>query len=590
MMATCSSSVPAGASVRSADVDAPPHRSKPRAGRSRKLALTAIATLAVLGAADGDSAAAEPSALPAALPLWPALNADTGKVSAGQALAAAAKALTVRCVVPDGSRGCPSPEALAWYERRVRADGSSAAGAEALNRSVVSSVTVDVAAAERSGMGVRTDESYVLSCSSARAGGECKVSANSTVGAVRGLETLAHLAHAQHIPLPLQLFDEPRFPYRGLLIDSARHFLSVGSIKRILDAMSMTKLSVLHWHLSDTTSFPVQSEAFPQLSQLGAFHPSLVYTKANLTELVAYAAQRGVRIVPEFDLPGHSSFPKSMPHLVIPCAGALDPTLDATYSFLRTFLKEMTEEIFPDPYLALGGDEVGYSCAAEVKKGWLAAHNMTAVELLPYFWQRVSAEVMPALNRTLYVWGTTHLQNLDPSITPEGSVFNLYTALDASLNVTAKRGVPGVLSAPYYLDQTMSYRGNAHYSPQSYRHCGTDVHQIDAAWMCFYSTSPTWGVLDAALARNRSLVLGGESCIWGEATSEDSIETQSLTYASAAAERFWTGNGVPQAVAEQRLAFAEAGGRLGQFVCLLNRQGLRASPVSPGFCLRGARE
>ena len=136
MVATCSSSMPAGASVRSADVDAPPHRSKARAGRSRNLALTAIATLAVLGAADGDSAAAEPSALPAALPLWPALNADTGKVSAGQALAVAAKTLTVRCVVPDGSRGCPSSEALAWYERRVREDGSSAAGAEARNRSV----------------------------------------------------------------------------------------------------------------------------------------------------------------------------------------------------------------------------------------------------------------------------------------------------------------------------------------------------------------------------------------------------------------------------------------------------------------------
>jgi len=235
-------------------------------------------------------------------------------------------------------------------------------------------------------------------------------------------------------------------------------------------------------HLSDTTSFPVQSEAFPQLSRLGAFHPSLVYHKANLTALVAYAAQRGVRIVPEFDLPGHSCFAKSMPQLMIKCAGALDPTLDATYAFLRRFLKEMTgifpdqvqdpycvsslskclllTSIFPDhfKYLALGGDEVGFACAAGPKKAWLAAHNMTAVQLLPYFWKRVSAEVMPFLNRTLYVWGTAQLENLDPAVTPPGTVFNLYTQLDASLNITAKRGVPGILSAPYYLDQTQSYR------------------------------------------------------------------------------------------------------------------------------------
>jgi hexosaminidase len=153
---------------------------------------------------------------------------------------------------------------------------------------VVGSVTVAVAAAERRGMGVGTDESYTLSCS---ARGACRVSANSTVGAARGLESLAHLAHAQRIPLPLEVFDEPRFPYRGLLIDSARHFLPVGSVRRVLDAMSMTKLNVLHWHLSDSTSFPVQSEAFPQLSRLGAYQPSLVYTRENLSALVAHAAQ-----------------------------------------------------------------------------------------------------------------------------------------------------------------------------------------------------------------------------------------------------------------------------------------------------------
>ena len=469
-----------------------------------------------------------PPPLPPPLPLWPAPNAETGTVSAGPVAAVASKSFAVRCA--DSSRGCPSASALAWYERRIRADGSSAAGAVAINCSVVDSVTVEVTSSGILGMAVGTDESYLLACSAQ----QCTVSANSTVGAVRGLETLAHLAHAQHIPQPLRLFDEPRFPYRGLLIDSARHFLPVHSVQRVLDAMSMTKLNVLHWHLSDTTSFPVQSEAFPQLSRLGAYHPSLVYTKQDLTALVAYAAQRGIRVIPEFDLPGHSCFHKSMPQLVAQCAGALDPTLDATYDFLRTFLKEMGG-VFTDQYLALGGDEVSFGGCAREKKAWLAAHNMTARQLLPYFWRRVSAEVsealtgsssvahatshspielgssccqvceswlmrlhfvrvvhnyadctlyqvMPTLKRTLYVWGTTNLTNLDPDVTPEGTVFNLYTALDASLDITAKRGVPGVLSAPYYLDQTQSYRESARYNPQGYRHCGDSVHFRGFSW------------------------------------------------------------------------------------------------------------
>jgi hexosaminidase len=185
------------------------------------------------------------------------------------------------------------------------------------------------------------------------------VSAVETVGVLRGLETLAHLAHAAAtLELPLTVADSPRYPYRGLLIDSARHFLPVATIKDTLDAMSLTKLNVLHWHLTDTTSFPVVSRVFPSLSSKGAFHPALVYTQDDLSAVVGYARDRGVRIVPEFDMPGHSSWGKGMPGLTIDvCGGVLDPTQNATYMFLGAFLHEMGA-VFHDPYLALGGDEV----------------------------------------------------------------------------------------------------------------------------------------------------------------------------------------------------------------------------------------
>ena len=292
-------------------------------------------------------------------------------------------------------------------------------------------------------------------------------------------------------------------------------------------------------------------------------------------------------------MPGHSSFGKGMPHLTIPaCGGTLDPTQDATYEFLVEFLNEMAVGIFTDPYLALGGDEVSFGCAAGVRKAWLAIHNMSATELLPYFWKRVTADVLPKLTqeRTLHVWGTDTLSNLDPGVVPPGTVFNLYTKLDATLETTAARGVPGILSAPYYLDQTQSYRmgpglgddGNTlalRAQTASGDHaCGVPIGHINQLWQCFYSASPTDGITDPTLAANRSLVLGGESCIWGEGTSASSIEVQTLTLAAAVAERLWTGDLVEGGQ-------AATGARLANHVCLLTAMGLRASPVNPGFCM-----
>ena len=117
-----------------------------------------------------------------------------------------------------------------------------------------------------------TDESYELHVVAPSA----QLSAHSVYGALRGLETLAHLAHAGSLPVPLMISDAPRYPYRGLLLDSARHFLPLQTIKHMLDGMSLTKLNALHWHLSDTTSFPVESKRYPALSAKGAFNPSLV--------------------------------------------------------------------------------------------------------------------------------------------------------------------------------------------------------------------------------------------------------------------------------------------------------------------------
>ena len=106
--------------------------------------------------------------------------------------------------------------------------------------------------------------------------------------------------------LPLTLSDAPLFEWRGMLIDTARHYLPVPTLLTMLDGMAALKLNTLHWHLTDSQAFPLRLDAAPELADAGALHPSLVYTPADLRAVVAAARARGIRVVPELDMPGHT--------------------------------------------------------------------------------------------------------------------------------------------------------------------------------------------------------------------------------------------------------------------------------------------
>ena len=268
-----------------------------------------------------------------AVSTWPQLSSLHGNATGGSEHAAPSATIEVKCAA---GGGCPNAEQLEWYEQRLQADAPDGLSTGSQHPTVapsgglVHTVSCSVAEDTHTVMLPDTNESYRIECRT----GACDVSSATTIGALRGLETLAHLAHDHAIPIPLTLRDAPRFPYRGLLIDSARHFIPVRNIKRMIDGMSTMKLNVLRkqyqqcyrcllvisrcfserllvhsdWHLTDIESFPVQSERYPALSGKGAFRPNLVYTRANLTEVVRYGGLRGVRIMPEFDVPGHAGW------------------------------------------------------------------------------------------------------------------------------------------------------------------------------------------------------------------------------------------------------------------------------------------
>ena len=158
--------------------------------------------------------------------------------------------------------------------------------------------------------------------------------------------------------------DRPRFPWRGLMLDSARHFMPLDTVMRTLDGMAAVKLNVLHWHLTDDQGFRVESRRHPELHRMGS--DGLFYTQQQVKEIVAYAGERGIRVYPEFDIPGHTtswfvSHPElaSMPgpYRIEREWGIMDPALDPSkeevYRFLDGFLGEMAG-LFPDLRLHIG--------------------------------------------------------------------------------------------------------------------------------------------------------------------------------------------------------------------------------------------
>ena len=164
-----------------------------------------------------------------------------------------------------------------------------------------------------------------------------------------------------------EIQDQPRFPWRGLMIDIARHYQPPEVLKRNLDAMAAVKLNVFHWHLTEDQGFRVESKKFPKLHTMGS--DGFFYTQDQVREIIAYAAERGIRVIPEFDIPGHATswlvgHPElgsaPGPYKIERGAGifepALDPTRDQTYKFLDGFLGEMAA-LFPDAYMHIGGDE-----------------------------------------------------------------------------------------------------------------------------------------------------------------------------------------------------------------------------------------
>ncbi|KAM7414635.1 hypothetical protein PAMA_019449 [Pampus argenteus] len=262
-----------------------------------------------------------------------------------------------------------------------------------------------------------SSERYNLSVSA----GQASLNAETVWGAVRGLETFSQLVYqddfGSYFVNKTEIEDFPRFQFRGILLDTSRHYLPVQAILKTLDAMAYSKFNVFHWHIVDDPSFPYQSRTFPDLSSKGAFHPMThIYTQSDVKRVISHARLRGIRVLPEFDSPGHTkSWGKGQSDLLTPCYkagtpsgtfGPVNPTLPSTYKFMASLFQEVSS-VFPDSYIHLGGDEVDFTCwrsnpdvrAFMQKMGF--GGDFTKLEA---FYMESIMNITSALNKTSIVW------------------------------------------------------------------------------------------------------------------------------------------------------------------------------------------
>ncbi len=364
------------------------------------------------------------------------------------------------------------------------------------------------------------DESYHLEITASQA----KLSAPNPLGALHGLQTFLQLVRAtpQGFSVPaLTIDDQPRFPWRGLMIDTGRHFMPVDVVERNLNAMEAVKLNVLHWHLSEDQGFRIESKQFPLLQEKGS--NGLYYTQQQVREVIEYARERGIRVVPEFDVPCHTTawfagYPDLAsapgPFKIETRWGvfdpAMDPTRESTYQFLDRFIGEMAA-LFPDVYFHIGGDECdGKEWDANSRiQAFLHAHNLKDnAALQSYFTARVQ-KLVAAHHKIMEGWDEV----LQPD-TPKDVLIQSWRGPTA-LAAAARQGNRGLLSTGYYIDLNQS----------------AEQH---------YLADPLGGEGAALTADQKARILGGEATMWSEFVTPENVDSRIWPRTAAIAERLWS--------------------------------------------------
>lgn len=441
------------------------------------------------------------------------------------------------------------------------------------------------------------DESYVLKVGPDAATLEAKTS----VGALRGLETFSQLVGKQGSinASKVEIEDAPRFPHRGLLVDSSRHFFPLAVLQKMVDAMAWNKLNVLHWHLTDAQAAPLATPVAKELGiDKGADSPKDVYSIDDFKSLVAYARDRGVRVVPELDMPAHTQAwgKGDIPEINCGYQSVMDVKDKRLVPKVEKLLGEFAS-VFPDQLFHLGFDEVNRDClsrgpsiASFVQAEGGALDDELTKNLLGDFFETVGAFVTekakaPVVWQEAFDFGALVSQNVTDALRKrtlvqawkganwEGSpsrprelIEAGFTVLDSPPAWYFDNGAEDDWPHPYLTDPARDYECS----------WNNDHNAVGCNCLTAGVTNYRTGKRLACTSATDASIEGGEAALWAEHITPANLMTKAWPRGSAIAERLWS---QPE-VTDVRGAWP----RLSAQACRMQDRGVAGTPLGAGSC------
>ncbi|XP_030380711.1 chitooligosaccharidolytic beta-N-acetylglucosaminidase [Scaptodrosophila lebanonensis] len=417
-----------------------------------------------------------------------------------------------------------------------------------------------------------TDESYMLVVRTTATATFVDIKAATVYGARHAFETLSNLvagseSHGLLLVSGARVHDRPQYPHRGILLDTSRNYMPLRYIRSTLDGMAASKMNVLHWHVVDTHSFPLEITRVPEMQRFGAYGPTQIYSRADTVNLIKYARLRGIRILIEIDGPSHagngwqwgpaaglgnmSVCLNNKPwrnFCVQPPCGQLNPVNDHMYAIYKEIMEDLAEVGAPEETLHVGGDEVYLPCwnnteeiTRRMRETGYDLSKKSFLKLWSQFHQR-NLEAWDDINQRLYpnivepkpmiVWSSllTDPDYIEEYLPKERFIIQTWVGKDDKLNRDlAKLNYRLIISTKdaWYLDH--GFWGSTKYYN----------------WLKAYNNPMPQGTRPGQ-------VLGGEACMWSEYVDQNSVEARIWPRAGAAAERLWSNPKTSALLAQQR--------------------------------------
>jgi hexosaminidase len=462
------------------------------------------------------------------------------------------------------------------------------------------------------------DESYTLDI--AGGSGSVNISAKTVYGALHALTTLQQIIINDGkgnmiVEQPVSVQDAPLYPVRGIMIDSGRNFISKKKIFEQIDGMALSKLNVLHWHIIDSQSWPLEIKAYPEMTE-DAYSSNEIFSQDTLKEIISYAAARAVRIIPEIDMPGHASSGWGQidqdlltcqdswwsndnwpTHTAVePNPGQLDILNNKTYEVTGKVYKEIAD-IFPDNWFHIGGDELFLNCNNFSSRAVdFFNSGKTMGDLYQYWVDHALPNFRAQANKTFVMWEDVVLSAdvAATGVVPKDVVLQAWNnGLDHISNLTA-RGYQVIVSSSDFIYLDCGYGGwvgndpryNVMINPNAtdgganfnWGGLGGSWCSPYKTWQRIYDYDFTFNLTDT----QKSLVQGAIAPLFSEQVDDVVISQKMWPRAAALAELVWSGNRDENG--DKRTT--ELTQRILNFREYLVANGVQAAPLMPKYCLQ----